>query len=171
MKKLSDLLSYNKASGSLVWNKRPVEWFSSPGAARSWNTQHAGKPAGATGTSEYSMVKIMGRGVAVHRVVWELNNGPIPAGMDIDHIDRDKRNNRIENLRIASRSQNMLNTGILPTNTSGHKGVYWHKRLGKWQAAITVRGRNVYLGVFADISDAAAAYRKRAEDLMPRPQE
>lgn len=62
-----------------------------------------------------------GKALAAHRIVWELHNGPIPAGLIVDHKNRDKLNNRIENLRLATRAQNAANS---TRNRALPKGVY-----------------------------------------------
>lgn len=64
-----------------------------------------------------------------------------PKGMETDHIDRNKLNNQYHNLRICTRSQNTMNTGVHVDNTSGFKGVTWHKRKLGWQAQIRVNGK------------------------------
>lgn len=81
-----------------------------------------------------------------------------PAGMQVDHINRDKLCNRRANLRIASRSQNKANSGPLANNTSGYVGVTWHGRARKWMAQTKVEKRHIYLGLFDDAADAARAY-------------
>jgi hypothetical protein len=81
-----------------------------------------------------------------------------PTGTEVDHQDGDGLNNQRSNLRLATHSQNCCNRGIPSTNTSGFKGVTWHKPSGKWRAYIKVDGYARNLGGFADINDAAAAY-------------
>ena len=79
----------------------------------------------------YYKVQFNKQPIGQHRIVWELHFGPIPEGMVIDHIDRDKSNNRIENLRCTSQSSNMTNQP--QRNSSGHKGVYQNQASGKYQ--------------------------------------
>lgn len=98
-----------------------------------------------------------------HRIIWEMHNGPIPDGFEIDHIDHDRTNNKIDNLRLASKRDNKRNYTRLKNNTSGITGVCWHKGFKKWQATIYDNdGRRVYLGRFDNIEDACRA-RKVAE--------
>lgn len=89
----------------------------------------------------------------MHRVV--INT---PEGMFTDHINRNKLDNRRENLRICTRSQNCANVGILPSNTSGYKGVSFDSREGKWRANIRVKGKKHSLGYFENIIEAVSAY-------------
>lgn len=81
---------------------------------------------------------------------------------EIDHIDRDPSNNRLSNLRAATRSQNARNKKIGRANTSGATGVTWHKRIGKWQAQIEMERKSIYLGVYSDLSDAVSARAEAA---------
>ena len=89
-----------------------------------------------------------------------MNNGAIPEGIDIDHRDRNKANNRIANLRKATASQNLFNSPKRTRNTSGVKGVSLNRN--KWQARIMVNGVDIRLGRFVSKGMAAVAYAKAA---------
>ena len=82
--------------------------------------------------------------------------------MVVDHINHNKSDNRKNNLRLATRSQNIQNRGIIPNNTSGVTGVHWHNHTKKWKAEIEVNKRKIYIGVFKEKEDAIKA-RKEAE--------
>lgn len=99
-----------------------------------------------------------------HVLAWFYVYGKWPCGQ-IDHKDNDKANNRIENLRIATNSQNHINKGLQRNNTSGFKGVIWDRSCNKWRARIKVNGVNKYIGVFNDAAAAGAA-RMDAERKM-----
>ena len=71
--------------------------------------------------------------------------------LDVDHIDSNRKNNRIENLRPATRSQNCSNTGIGKKNTSGCKGVYWKKDSKKWSVQIQANGKRINIGIFDNL--------------------
>jgi len=90
-----------------------------------------------------------------HRLIWEYVNGPIPRGMWIDHINGDKSDNRITNLRLATPAQNAQNR---PTTA----GVSFCKRTGKWLAQIGHGRKRHYLGRFDDRSDAEISYANAA---------
>lgn len=123
----------------------------------------AGDEAGCPRHDGYRQIKIDGNLWLSHRIAWIMTFGQWPTD-DIDHINGIKDDNRIINLRLATTSENMSNRGMQANNTSGHKGVYWHKKDSKWTAQIRVNGRNKYLGQFTDPEDAAAAYKKAAPE-------
>lgn len=101
--------------------------------------------------------------VQLHRAVFAVVHGRWPAGQ-IDHIDGDTTNNRIENLREVSGLENQRNMKRYTNNTSGYTGVR-RTASGKWQALIADRGKRIHLGVFEDPEVAAAAYRTKADEL------
>jgi AP2 domain. len=87
-----------------------------------------------------------------------------PTKVDVDHRNQNGLDNRVENLRVGTRSQNMSNTKKYSTNTSGYKGVMWSKRQSKWIAQIKYHGKLFHLGVFDNKIDAARAYDAAATD-------
>ena len=105
---------------------------------------------------------VSGQPELVHRIVWTMINGEIPEGMTIDHIDGDKKNNLIENLRLVTHQDNLRNVKLLRTNTSGQVGVKKSKTAGKFTARIVVDDKEIHLGTFASF-DLAVAARKSAE--------
>ena len=96
--------------------------------------------------------------VFMHRVV----NGT-PKGMYTDHINGDKLDNRKGNLRSATKAQSSMNTSPHKKSSSRHKGVVFHKKLGKWQSQIRINGKQKHLGVFEHEDDAALAYNSAAK--------
>ena len=89
--------------------------------------------------------------VYTHRYIYEMFNGPIPDEMDVDHIDGDKSNNKISNLRILNRADNAFNRQSANSNSkSGVRGVFFHKATQKYQ--VSVRGK--YYGVFSTMKEA-----------------
>lgn len=75
----------------------------------------------------------------------------------VDHIDRNTLNNTLSNLRVCSKQENNINRGISIVNTSGHKGVSWHKGAKKWRATLMLDNKQVHLGFFSDLGDAVLA--------------
>ncbi len=102
--------------------------------------------------------------LAAHRVAWALHYGAFPSGQ-VDHINGDRTDNRIANLRDVVNAENARNSAMNSNNTSGVCGVYLHRQTGKWCAQISAFGKTVGLGLFADKSDAVIA-RKAAERVL-----
>jgi hypothetical protein len=96
------------------------------------------------------------RSFKAHRIVWAMTYGYWP-GHQIDHINGVRNDNRLCNLREATVAQNQQNQRASPRNASGYPGVSWHKRIGKWEAHITVDGRRHHLGLFDTAREAYAA--------------
>ena len=92
-------------------------------------------------------VRELGGAVAVHRFIFAMHHGYFP--QEVDHINGDKLDNRIENLRSVSRSQNKMNTGKMRNNQSGCKNVYPHNE--KWGVKIIVKKKSLYLGLYKDL--------------------
>ena len=98
----------------------------------------------------------------MHRLILGLDFGD---KRQADHINMDGLDNRRENLRIVTASENRCNRGKTKANTSGYKGVSWHKQLKKWRADIQVNGKFKHLGLFYDPVEAARAYDLAAKRL------
>lgn len=110
----------------------------------------------------YARFSYMGEAYLAHRVIWEMHNGKIPKGMEVDHIWHNPEDNRIENLRLVSHVDNIRNMSKSKANTSGITGVYWVERVSKWSASIKVNYKKIHLGYF-ESRDKAAKSRARAE--------
>jgi HNH endonuclease len=143
----------------LIWRDRPRSHFKSAWAHRRFEQKHAGKPVGTWTTNGYLYVGYRGSKLRAHRVVWALAHGRWPVE-DIDHINGDRSDNRLENLREVTRQQNLQNTARRKDNTTGITGV--RRMRGRWQARIFLDGQYTCLGTFDDLSEAAAV-RKAAE--------
>jgi hypothetical protein len=91
-----------------------------------------------------------------HRLAWLHVFGFMPP--KLDHIDNNRSNNRVSNLRIATQSQNLANISKPRHNTSGFKGVHWAKQNKKWMAQITINGKYIYLGTFPTAEEAYSVY-------------
>lgn len=98
--------------------------------------------------------------VYMHRLVLGINRGD---RMVADHINGNSLDNRRENLRACSTAENNRNVARRARNTSGYKGVYWHKREEKWRAGIHFLGQSIHLGYFSEKTRAALAYNDAAK--------
>lgn len=168
IEKLQAALRYCPATGDFAWLPRDTSDFpgTGPGGAwrrsLAWNTQYAGQPAlTSTATNGYRKGQLWGQTLLAHRVAWALYHGEWPNGL-IDHINGDKADNRIENLRVVTHDGNAKNNRISRRNTTGHIGIYWEPQRNKWRADITSDKKTVCLGRFDAKEDAIAA-RKAAE--------
>jgi hypothetical protein len=124
--------------------------------------QPVGAIAGHVSNLGYTQITVKTKHIFAHRIIWELINGDIATGLEIDHRDGNRLNNYIENLRLATRNDNNRNMGIRRNNTSGYKGVYYFKRDANFQAQISVNDKKKHLGYFETAEEAALAYNKAA---------
>lgn len=128
--------------------------------------RQSGQRAGRALRNGYRSVCVDGEAWREHRLVWIWAHGVVPGEYDeIDHIDGDRANNRIENLRLVSRAQNQWNARVRKDNTSGLKGVSWNKKANLWAANISINGKVVYLGMFPSAKEAHEAYAARAKEI------
>jgi hypothetical protein len=129
-----------------------------------WVARRFGVTVGSEAGTEhkgYKRVKVFGKLILAHRLAWALHHGEWPEE-EIDHINRNRSDNRIANLRKATRSGNMINRKY-PTGASGITGVSKH-RCG-WQATIRIKKKSVHLGLFKTVEEASAA-RSAAEKAI-----
>lgn len=166
---LRKLLRYDPETGLLYWRKRPAEMFNSNGrskeaSAATWNGAYAGKEAFFIGPLGYRTGYIFNKAVLAHRVVWAMHYGRWPSDQ-IDHINLDRADNRICNLREANSSQNSLNSPLSKNSTTGYKGVAWDAFYGRYVARICVRKKKYFLGRFDCPREAHEAYVKAAKKL------
>lgn len=122
----------------------------------------AGSRAGAyRALKGYTPLSVFGVKYLAHRLAWFYVHGVWPPE-DLDHINRDRSDNRIANLRLASRTENSQNASIKRNNRSGYKGISWHIQTAKWRAYLMINRKQVHLGLFDCLSDAVRA-RKDGE--------
>ena len=102
-----------------------------------------------------------GKTIKMHRAIMGA-----PKELVVDHVDRNGLNNRKGNLRLCSTAENSRNTGSNARGSSRYKGVHWHKRIGKWAAAIQYDKKVYHVGYFGDEIAAAKAYDEKARELF-----
>ena len=152
---LRELLRYEPETGNFTWRVRPA------------NNMRAGDAAGCLSKRDgYRSIRLLGRYYLEHRLAWLYVNGEWPAE-EIDHLNRVRSDNRIANLRLATKAENKQNTSLRRDSASGHKGISWHKRDQKWVAEIKLHGKKHYLGGFNNINDAIAARKSEESRLHP----
>lgn len=170
---LKKLLRYEPETGHLYWKERPVSMFKDHGGrytaewcCKTFNQKHAGKRAlTAVKDNGYNAGGILGKVYSAHRVAWALHHGSwIPDGVEIDHVNRDPSDNRIENLRLATKTQNGHNK-TMRRERSPYIGVTWHAPSEKWVAKVAKDKVVHRLGSFTDIELAARTRDKKAMEL------
>ena len=110
----------------------------------------------------YMATKISGKHYCIHKLIWLWHYGEMPD--QLDHINRNSLDNRIENLRVASKSENMMNRKTFKNSASGCRGVSWHKHLEKWAVYVDVNKKRKHLGYFGDL-ELADLVATEARDL------
>lgn len=160
---LRQVLEADFGAGLLFWKPRGRDMFSSNRSAATWNARFASRPAlNSVHPDGYLNGSIFGRLYLAHRVLFAMRHGTWPEY--IDHINGDRSDNRIENLRSVTRSENGCNAKTPITNTSGQIGVSWSERDQRWTAYITLNKKRKALGNFVLIEDAIEC-RKQGEIL------
>ena len=144
MKSVNDWFDYQ--DGNLYWKQKP----SGP--------QNPGDKAGYRERDGYWTVSWQScKHWRLHRLIWEWHNGPIPAGMEVDHINDDRGDNRIENLQLLTPRQNTIKARKKHRQGEGLTGTYRRKN-GRWGAKATINGRQVPLGTYDTTEEAHQAY-------------
>lgn len=145
--RLTELLHYNPETGVFTWKVKKQKI-------------RLGGEAGCVHKKGYVDVTIDGIKFKAHRLAWLYVHREWPNL--VDHINRNRSDNRISNLRSVTQSENLKNTKIYTNNSSGHIGISLHKGSSRWQVLIRHEGVQKHLGYFDDIDDAIKA-RKAAE--------
>lgn len=150
--RLRDFLAYDPMTGVFTWRVRRAN-------------KKAGDVAGCQNRIGYWVIRVDDKLYTAHRLAWLYMTGGWP-GREVDHIDRDRSNNRWKNLRAASRQQNAANRPRQANNSSGFKGVCFQRGANKYRARIQAYGKKQSLGLFDTAEDAHAAYQLAAKRLL-----
>ena len=146
-KYVKELFEYQ--DGELIWKSNRGK------------NQTKGKIAGSEKSHNYKRIRFNGRTHYAHRLIFLYHHGYLPNM--IDHINGNKFDNRIENLRECNKSTNAINSCVSSRNTSGVKGVYFDKAISKWCATLTINGKNKFIGNFDDIELAELVVKEARE--------
>lgn len=145
---LKKIVTYDPETGDFIKIKcRRTDWL--------------GKVAGTIGKKGYRSISVNNKPYLAHRLAWLYVTGEWP--YEIDHRDGNKLNNKFDNLRISSDSENMHNQGKRKNNTSGYKGVTYNKNAKKWSAQIKINWKTKYLGLFSCPTAAHFSYCRAAK--------
>ena len=165
-----ELLDYNPITGKFVWKIRGLRWFQDADcprcACQQWNKMNACKeaiPGENKKEQYYHKIQLLGSRVSAHRIAWLHYHGKMPDGI-IDHINGNKHDNRIENLRDVSRFENNRNSKKGKNNTSGATGVY-KTNSGKWSGQFWKNGQYYGLGVFETVEEASMAVKMKRKEV------
>jgi hypothetical protein len=144
-----DLFEYR--DGELFWKVRKAK------------ANHIGDKAGHLNNTGYYRVSIDYKLYLIHRIIFLMHHGYLP--QFLDHIDNNPQNNRIENLRPATKTQNICNTSLRKNNTSGVKGVVWIRSIKKWEVRVDINHKRHTFGYFKDLAEAAKVAEKARNEL------
>ena len=129
-----------------------------------WGRKREGKVLKALTDKGYVVVYINGKNYFAHRIIWLWVYGEFPEA-GIDHVNRNRADNRLDNLREATQKQNLANRSKSRCNTSGYVGVARKKDTRGWVATCKFEGKNKHLGVFDTAEEASEAYQAFASQL------
>ena len=161
---LREILDLDPAAGKLHWKHRSPSFFKTEANANAWNARYAGKEAFTSKDGNgYHNGCIFSVSTHAHIVVWAIHYGEYPASV-VDHADGDPSNNKINNLRLATRQENNRNRRPSRGSSSRYLGVMWRPAKGFWEAAIRFDGKQHFLGYFRDEWEAAQAYNRAASE-------
>ena len=146
-------LTYDPESGTLRWKVTLC------------STAIAGNIAGTKTRKGYIRIQIKGHRYYAHRIAWTLTYGKIPDGYEIDHKDLDKTNNKINNLRLVTKSQNLSNRGKQHNNKTGVKGVSVCPQTGLYKARVMLNKKEHFCGRFKTLEEAKEAVIAKRNEL------
>lgn len=148
--RLRELLEYDPTTGVFRWRNDAGCGGRIPAGAAA---------GGVNKVHGYANIHMDGTLYRAHRLAWLYMTGEWTKH-EIDHINRQRADNRWSNLREATTAQNLQNKNRYSSNTSGFPGVHWRPTVGKWQARIGIGGKRISLGHYATAEDAASAYQQ-----------
>jgi len=151
---LEKYLQYTPSTGKFKWLN----------VGRRWKCR-MGEEAGYVNKRGYRIIGFKGKIYRAHRLAWYMSKKVIPSDHEVDHINGNKDDNRLGNLRVVTKQENAMNRKLPKTSTSGILGVYWHKKQEKWHAGVKIKGKQRYLGSFSTKEEAGEARLKANRKL------
>ena len=150
--KLYSILNYDQDTGIFTWkvNRR--------------NKAKINTVAGYKESEGYIVISVFGKSYKAHRLAWLYVYGELPNEY-IDHINGNKSDNKIENLRICTNAENQWNSKISSKNVSGVKGVHWCNTKKRWKAKLSINGKIKHIGYFTDLESAKIKLMEAREKL------
>lgn len=143
--RICEALHYEPTTGVFTW------------AIKRKGAKGIGRVAGGLDADGYWRIKLDYQEIKAHRLAWMYVYGAWPVG-ELDHINHNKTDNRISNLREVTRSENLQNRPMLKNNQSGYQGVHWEPGRKKWRASVAIAGKQRIIGRFGNRDEAHAAY-------------
>jgi hypothetical protein len=150
---LEKVLRYDANTGLLYWT------------VHIYRIKKPGDLAGHHNAAGYITVRFDRVNYLAHRIAWYLHTGTDPGVLQVEHVDTDRTNNKIENLRLATALQNSWNKSKRAGTSSQYKGVAFYARHGKWLSQIRANGKTTHLGYFTDELEAHRAYYLAAVEM------
>jgi len=149
---LKEIFEYDPLTGLLTWKQGRSNVV-------------AGSKVGTINNRGYSLCTINSKSFRINRLIWILMFGHIPEGYYIDHMNGVKSDNRLQNLRLATNSENQQNRSCPKNSTSGYRGVTWHKQMLKWMSRICHNKKRITIGFYDTAEEAYKAYLEYANNL------
>jgi hypothetical protein len=146
LRSVERLLAYDPETGVFTWK------------CDKGSKAKAGAVAGFAHSAGYWTLTVDNQRVLAHRLAWALCYRADPEGLEIDHINRDRRDNRIANLRLVDRTTNQRNRGANKNNKCGLRGVSYHRQTGKWRASLGYGYKSTHLGLYSTPQEAHVAF-------------
>ncbi len=154
---LAEYLDYR--NGQLFWKKRPDSLqLLSTRLRNSWDGRFLGKRAGSPMRHGYRLITVDGSRYLEHRIIFQMLRGPFDGGQYVDHINHDHTDNRIENLRLCSHAENLMNQPGRPSKYGAlPKHVHWNENEQKYKVVLRANGKAHHIGTFSTLDEASTA--------------
>lgn len=161
---LRECFGYDETTGVLTWKERPLTHFKAEARRKAFNTRYAGKPLSARDNRGYIVTSLDTQKLKGHRVIWKLFYGEEPPPV-IDHLNSNKSDNRISNLKAVTQLENLFNKQVQRNNKLGVKGVSFDTRRQKFYSRVKIGAKIKWLGYFDNQSEAEKVYQEACRNI------